>query len=102
MSPLFVLFGPAHLTAIALTLTAPLAMALLARHEHLGRHADRFARIGLACFLTFGWICWRNERSTMRRAYVAASPSLACCVPSGSLALGELAAALTCSTALAA
>ena len=58
MPPLFVLFGPSHLTAIALTLTVPLALALLARHEHLGRHADRLARIGLAGFLAVGWICW--------------------------------------------
>ncbi len=58
MSPRFVLFGPPHLTAIALTLTVPLALALLARHEHLGRHADRLARFGLTGFLLFGWICW--------------------------------------------
>src|ERR1044071_8542779 len=58
MSPLFVLFGPSHLAAIALTLTVPLALALLARHEHLGRHADLLARIGLAGFLLLGWICW--------------------------------------------
>jgi len=56
--PLFVLFGPAHLTAIVLTLTVPLALALLARHEHLGRHADRLTRIGLTGFLTLGWIGW--------------------------------------------
>jgi hypothetical integral membrane protein (TIGR02206 family) len=61
VSPLFVLFGPAHLTAMALTLLVPLALALLARHEHLGRHADRLARIGLTCFLTFGWICWYGQ-----------------------------------------
>ena len=58
MHPLFVLFGPAHLTAIVLTLTVPLALALLARHEHLGRHADRLTRIGLTGFLTLGWIGW--------------------------------------------
>jgi hypothetical integral membrane protein (TIGR02206 family) len=58
VSPLFVLFGPPHLTALALTLTVPLALALLARHEHLGRPADRLARIGLAGFLVVGWICW--------------------------------------------
>jgi len=58
VSPLFVLFGPPHLTAIALTLVVPLALALLARHEHLGRRADRMARIGLATFLMAGWICW--------------------------------------------
>ena len=61
MSPLFVLFGPAHLAAISLTLLVPLAMALLARHEHLGRHADRLARIGLVCFLTLGWIGWYGQ-----------------------------------------
>ncbi len=61
MHPLFVLFGPAHLTAIALTLTVPLALALLARHEHLGRHADRLARMGLAGFLCLGWILWYGQ-----------------------------------------
>jgi hypothetical integral membrane protein (TIGR02206 family) len=59
--PLFVLFGPAHLTAVALTLIAPLALALLARHEHLGRHADRLTRIGLTGFLALGWICWYGQ-----------------------------------------
>jgi hypothetical integral membrane protein (TIGR02206 family) len=58
VSPLFVLFGPPHLTAIVLTLVVPLALALLARHEHLGCRADRIARIGLAGFLVVGWICW--------------------------------------------
>lgn len=58
MSPHFVLFGPPHLTAIVLTLTVPLALALLARHEHLGRHADRLARIALAAFLAVGLIGW--------------------------------------------
>jgi hypothetical integral membrane protein (TIGR02206 family) len=55
---LFVPFGPAHRTAIALTVLVPLALALLARHEHLGRHADRLARMGLAAFLAIGWIGW--------------------------------------------
>ena len=58
MSHPFVLFGPSHLTAIAITLALPLAMALLARHEHLGRHADRIARRTLAAFLVIGWLCW--------------------------------------------
>ena len=58
MSHPFVLFGPSHLTAIALTLLVPLALALLARHEHLGRHADRIARRTLAGFLGIGWLCW--------------------------------------------
>src|SRR5689334_22164824 len=61
LSPLFVPFGPPHLTAIVLTLVVPLALALLARHEHLGRHADRLARIGLAGFLAMGWICWYGQ-----------------------------------------
>ena len=61
MSPLFIMFGPPHLTAIALTLLVPLAPALLARHEHLGRHADRLTRIGLTCFLAAGWICWYGQ-----------------------------------------
>ena len=55
MSPQFVLFGPSHLVAIALTLGVPLAMALVARHEHLGRHADRLTRQGLALLLLAGW-----------------------------------------------
>jgi hypothetical integral membrane protein (TIGR02206 family) len=54
----FVLFGPSHLTAIALTLGLPLALALLARHEHLGRHADRLTRFALALFMAVGWLCW--------------------------------------------
>jgi len=54
----FVPFGPSHLTAIALTLLVPLALALLARHEHLGRPADRATRVGLALFLALGWVCW--------------------------------------------
>ena len=55
MSPQFVLFGQSHLVAIVLTLTMPLALALLARHEHLGRRADRMARIGLGVLLLLGW-----------------------------------------------
>jgi hypothetical integral membrane protein (TIGR02206 family) len=54
----FVPFGPSHLAAIAIALLAPLALALLARHEHLGRRADRITRIGLAAFLALGWLCW--------------------------------------------
>src|SRR3954470_6039396 len=61
VSPRFVLFGPPHLAAIALTLAVPLALALLARHEHLGRHADRLTRIGLAAFLVLGLICWYGQ-----------------------------------------
>ena len=58
MSHPFVLFGPSHLAAIALTLGLPPALALLARHEHLGRHADRIARMALAALLALGWLCW--------------------------------------------
>jgi hypothetical integral membrane protein (TIGR02206 family) len=56
MSPLFVLFGPSHQAAIALTLAVPLVLALAARHEHLGRHADRMTRIALALLLIAGWV----------------------------------------------
>lgn len=58
MSHPFVPFGPPHLTAIALTVLVPLALALLARHEHLGRHADRVTRIVLAAFMLLGWLGW--------------------------------------------
>jgi hypothetical integral membrane protein (TIGR02206 family) len=58
MSHPFVPFGPSHLAAIAITLLVPLALALLARHEHLGRRADRVTRIALAGFLALGWVCW--------------------------------------------
>ncbi len=58
MSHPFVPFGPSHLTAIALALLLPLALALLARHEHLGRRADRLTRLTLAGFLAIGWLCW--------------------------------------------
>jgi len=54
----FVPFGPPHLTAIALTVLVPLALALMARREHMGRHADRLARGGLAAFLLLGWLGW--------------------------------------------
>ncbi len=58
MSPQFVPFGPSHLAAIALTLAVPLAMALVARHEHLGRAADRATRTALAFLLLGGWVFW--------------------------------------------
>lgn len=58
MSPQFVLFGPSHLAAIALTLAVPLMMALVARHEHQGPPADRATRTGLALLLLGGWIFW--------------------------------------------
>jgi len=43
---------------MAATLLVPLALALLARHEHLGRAADRVVRLGLASCLFLGWLCW--------------------------------------------
>ena len=58
MSHPFVPFGPPHLAAIALALLLPLALALLARHEHLGTAADRAIRIALAAFLVAGWAGW--------------------------------------------
>jgi hypothetical integral membrane protein (TIGR02206 family) len=54
----FVPFGPSHLAALAVTLLAPLALALLARHEHLGARADRVTRTALAALLGLGWLCW--------------------------------------------
>ena len=38
-------------------------LALLARHEHLGRRADRLTRIGLTGFLAVGWIFWYGQNS---------------------------------------
>ncbi len=58
MSPQFVPFGTPHLVAIACTLLVPLALALVARQEHLGPPADRMTRIGLALLLLGGWIFW--------------------------------------------
>jgi hypothetical integral membrane protein (TIGR02206 family) len=58
VSPQFVLFGPSHWAAVALTLAVPLALALLARHEHLGAAADRATRIGLFLLLGAGWVFW--------------------------------------------
>jgi hypothetical integral membrane protein (TIGR02206 family) len=58
VSPQFVLFGPSHLAAVALTFLVPLAMALAARHEHLGPRCDRATRHGLAALLLGGWIFW--------------------------------------------
>jgi hypothetical integral membrane protein (TIGR02206 family) len=52
----FVMFGPAHLTALALTFILPLLLAGLVR---LGGSAiDRAARLGLAAMLGTGWVCW--------------------------------------------
>ncbi len=58
MSSRFVMFGPSHLAAIAVTLLVPLALAALARWEHPGRRADRIARIALAVLMLTGWSLW--------------------------------------------
>ena len=55
MRPPFVLFGVPHVTALALTLAAPLLLAVPSR----GRlPLDRIARVCLAVFLVVGWISW--------------------------------------------
>ena len=51
----FVLFGPTHLVALALTVIAPLALAGVTRVEPA---SDRLIRLGLAMLLTGGWLCW--------------------------------------------
>jgi hypothetical integral membrane protein (TIGR02206 family) len=56
MRPAFVLFGTPHVTALALTLAAPLLLAAPARWGWLS--LDRLARFCLAAFLVFGWISW--------------------------------------------
>lgn len=54
--PPFIQFGTPHLTALALSLAAPLLMAALAR---LWRPSlDRAARFFVAAFLVIGWIGW--------------------------------------------
>lgn len=58
MSSRFVMFGPSHLAAIAVTLLVPLALAALARWEHPGRRADRIVRIALAVLMLAGWATW--------------------------------------------
>ena len=55
MRPNFVLFGPAHLTVIALALTVPLLLWLLARARPA---LDRPFRLSLAALLLGGWIGW--------------------------------------------
>ena len=54
----FVPLGPSHLAAIALILLVPAALVMFARHEHLGRRADLWARLSLALFQLAGWIGW--------------------------------------------
>jgi hypothetical integral membrane protein (TIGR02206 family) len=51
----FVFLGTSHLTAIALTLAAPLALAAISR----GRATyERNIRLGLAALLAVNWIAW--------------------------------------------
>jgi hypothetical integral membrane protein (TIGR02206 family) len=51
----FVIFGPSHVTAIVLTLAAPLALAALTRARG---NSERHIRWGLAVLLTVNWILW--------------------------------------------
>ena len=55
MRPAFVLFGTPHLTALILTLAAPLLLAAPSRGS---LPLDRMARLCLAVFLVLGWISW--------------------------------------------
>ena len=52
----FVMFGPSHLAALALTVTLPLLLAAAARSK--GSAFDRAARWGLAALLGLGWVGW--------------------------------------------
>jgi hypothetical integral membrane protein (TIGR02206 family) len=55
LTPGFVLFGPAHLAALALALIVPLVLAaLVRRHPAL----DRTFRSALALLLAGGWLAW--------------------------------------------
>lgn len=49
------MFGPAHLFALAMTLAAPLLLAVLVR---LRPALDRPARLALAALLAGGWVAW--------------------------------------------
>jgi hypothetical integral membrane protein (TIGR02206 family) len=53
--PTFILFGTAHLTALALAFLAPLLLAGLARARP---RADPMIRYGLAALLAGGWLAW--------------------------------------------
>lgn len=53
--PLFVLFGPAHLSVLALALAAPLLFWMAARRNPA---FDRPIRLFLAALLAGGWLCW--------------------------------------------
>jgi len=55
LAPPFLLFGPAHLVALALSVAAPLTLTVWAR-GHVAR--DRFVRMVLAVLLIGGWLGW--------------------------------------------
>jgi hypothetical integral membrane protein (TIGR02206 family) len=53
--PVFVLFGTAHLVALAQAVAIPILLGLLARKA---RWLDRPIRLILAAVLAGGWLCW--------------------------------------------
>jgi hypothetical integral membrane protein (TIGR02206 family) len=55
MNPPFVMFGRAHLVALALTAAVPLVLAVWARRD---RRIDTTVRYGLAGILLLSWIAW--------------------------------------------
>jgi hypothetical integral membrane protein (TIGR02206 family) len=55
MRPPFVLFGPAHLSMVALAFLTPIALALAARRRPA---LDHPIRLGLAVLLGGGWLLW--------------------------------------------
>jgi hypothetical integral membrane protein (TIGR02206 family) len=55
LAPPFILFGPAHLIALALGFAVPLALAGWARGKS---DRDRAVRIALAALLIAGWLGW--------------------------------------------
>ena len=55
MAPPFILFGPAHLIALALSVAVPLLLALWTRPSASRDHA---VRICLAALLMAGWLGW--------------------------------------------
>ena len=55
MRPSFILFGPAHLIALAITVLMPMALAAVARCQPT---LDRPIRYGLAAILAGGWLGW--------------------------------------------
>jgi hypothetical integral membrane protein (TIGR02206 family) len=55
LSSAFILFGPAHLIALALALIVPVVLAALVRWRS---GLDRAFRYGLALLLAAGWLAW--------------------------------------------